>query len=586
MLERVIIRNFKRFRRAEIELGEAVVFIGPNNAGKTTALQALALWDLGVRKWSEKRIGDGRKKLPTKRSGVTLNRRDLVSLPVPETNQLWRGLHVRQVTRVEGKQHTENVRFDIEVRGVTDGKAWSCGLEFDHANPESLYCRPMGWADGERKDDDPIPEAARGVRVSYLQPMSGLAANEILLPAGTVQTRLGEGRTAEVLRNLCHSLHQGTDPGAWQELVDRTRGLFGVELHAPEFIQERGELTMSYEDAAGTILDVSASGRGLQQTVLLLAFLLGNRGAVLLVDEPDAHLEFLRQRQIYNVLTEVARSSGAQVIAASHSEVILNEAADRDVVVAFVGAPHRIDDRGSQVAKSLKLIGFEDYVKAEEAGWVLYLEGATDLAILSAFARTLQHPAAAILERPFVKYIENQPQKAREHFYGVRVAKEDLVGMILTDNLGRVEDGTPELPVRQWSRREIENYLCFPDVLRQYTRSLVAERDPGPLFAGSEEDRFEEVMTRVVEGRIPPVALRNRSDRWWTTVKASDEFLDPVFEEFFKELGIPNLMRKSDYHRLAALVPSEEIDPEVTEILDAIVEVAGRAAPVREEDGE
>lgn len=154
MLERVIIRNFKRFRRAEIELGEAVVFIGPNNAGKTTALQALALWDLGVRKWSEKRIGDGRKKLPTKRSGVTLNRRDLVSLPVPETNQLWRGLHVRQVTRVEGKQHTENVRFDIEVRGVTDGKAWSCGLEFDHANPESLYCRPMGWADGERKDKE------------------------------------------------------------------------------------------------------------------------------------------------------------------------------------------------------------------------------------------------------------------------------------------------------------------------------------------------------------------------------------------------------------------------------------------------
>jgi len=33
---------------------------------------------------------------------------------------------------------------------------------------------------------------------------------------------------------------------------------------------------------------------------------------------------------------------------ASYSEVLLNEAADRDVVVAFVGKPHRIDDRGSQ----------------------------------------------------------------------------------------------------------------------------------------------------------------------------------------------------------------------------------------------
>jgi len=66
-----------------------------------------------------------------------------------------------------------------------------------------------------------------------------------------------------------------------------------------------------------------------------------------------------------------------RIVAASHSEVILNEAADRDVVVAFVGRPHRIDDRGSQVSKSLKSIGFEHYYQAEITGWVLYLEGST-----------------------------------------------------------------------------------------------------------------------------------------------------------------------------------------------------------------
>src|SRR6185295_3140244 len=95
----------------------------------------------------------------------------------------------------------------------------------------------------------------------------------------------------------------------------------------------------------------------LQQTLLLLAYLTLNPRSVLLIDEPDAHLEILRQRQIYRVLSDVARERGSQVIMASHSEVILNEAADRDVVVAFVGKPHRIDDRGSQVLKSLKEIG-------------------------------------------------------------------------------------------------------------------------------------------------------------------------------------------------------------------------------------
>ncbi|OQY19681.1 MAG: hypothetical protein B6I34_09325 [Anaerolineaceae bacterium 4572_32.1] len=45
MLTRMLVRNFKRFGEIDIELGNSVVFIGPNNSGKTAALQALALWE-------------------------------------------------------------------------------------------------------------------------------------------------------------------------------------------------------------------------------------------------------------------------------------------------------------------------------------------------------------------------------------------------------------------------------------------------------------------------------------------------------------------------------------------------------------
>lgn len=44
MLTRIQIRNFKRFTLVDVELGKSVVLIGPNNSGKTTTLQALALW--------------------------------------------------------------------------------------------------------------------------------------------------------------------------------------------------------------------------------------------------------------------------------------------------------------------------------------------------------------------------------------------------------------------------------------------------------------------------------------------------------------------------------------------------------------
>ena len=139
MLTRILINNYKKLKNADIELGRTTVFIGPNNSGKTTALQALALWEIGVKKWLEKRVG----KSPEKRPGVTINRRDLLSIPIPFSNLLWHNLHVRNVERINGKQNTQNIRIEIIVEGITNGSEWRCGLEFDYANDESLYCRPL-----------------------------------------------------------------------------------------------------------------------------------------------------------------------------------------------------------------------------------------------------------------------------------------------------------------------------------------------------------------------------------------------------------------------------------------------------------
>ena len=68
-----------------------------------------------------------------------------------------------------------------------------------------------------------------------------------------------------------------------------------------------------------------------------------------------------------------------------------------------------------------------------------------------------------------------------------------------------------------------------------------------------------------------------RPNPWSADAKASDDFLKPLFERFFKKLGLPNLLQKSDYYVLARLVPKDEIDSEVTLKLDGIVAVAKKA---------
>ncbi len=579
MLERLIVRNFKRFEEVELELGQTVLFVGPNNSGKTSALQALSLWELGVRRWHEKRQGSGARK----RTGVAINRRDLINLPIPEAHYLWRDLHLRRVETTSSGRRTQNIRIEIEVFGVTDGRRWHCPLEFDFGNSESIYCRPLRGTGAAA--DMGIPEEALSTNLAYLPPMSGLVANETRLDPGAVQVRLGEGRTAEVLRNLCHQIYERDSQNGgleWHELVETLRGLFGVTLAPPEYIPERGEVVVSYREASGLNLDLSAAGRGFQQTLLLLAYGILHRGAVLLLDEPDAHLEILRQRQLYQILTDLLQRRNGQLLIATHSEILLNEAADRDVVLAFVGAPHRIDDRGTQVAKSLKLLGFESYHQAEQTGWVLYLEGSTDLATLRAFARIVDHPAKDALERPFVQYIGNHRSKAEEHFFGLKEAKNDLVGMVLLDRQDQpAPDRGDDLLVAMWQRREIESYLAFPEVLIAYAHEQAESSAAGPLFVDSEKKRLGDLMEECISDQVPPAALRDMEHRFWNDTKASDEFLDLVFRDYFSRQDLPNLMRKTDYHRLAHLVPSRLLDAEVTEKLDSIVGTAGRAKPRR-----
>jgi hypothetical protein len=297
---------------------------------------------------------------------------------------------------------------------------------------------------------------------------------------------------------------------------------------------------------------------------------------VLLLDEPDAHLEILRQRQTFQLLSDVATQQQSQIIAASHSEVVLTEAAGRGKVIAFVGKPHTMNDRGSQVIKSLTDIGWDQYYLAEEMGWLLCLEGPSDLAILKAFAEILEHPAVTMLQRPFVHYVAtNLPQRARSFFYGLREAKPDLVGIAIFDRLESTLQTDAPLVELMWQRRELENYFCRRSVLLAYAR----HDQPDDLFGLAERDRRVRAMEESINEVAQALATLNRPEPWSADIKATDEFLDPLFKKFFEKLELPLTFRKSDYHLLADFVPRREIDADIVEKLNQIIAVAQAAKP-------
>ena len=88
-------------------------------------------------------------------------------------------------------------------------------------------------------------------------------------------------------------------------------------------------------------------------------------------------------------------------------------------------------------------------------------------------------------------------------------------------------------------------------------------------------------MEDSIQDNVPPAALRDPSHKRWSDTKASDDFLDRVFESYLESLNLPiSHFRKSDYHQLARFVPPSLIDSEVTEVLDGIWSVSQAAAAI------
>jgi hypothetical protein len=150
------------------------------------------------------------------------------------------------------------------------------------------------------------------------------------------------------------------------------------------------------------------------------------------------------------------------------------------------------------------------------------------------------------------------------------------MGMLLTDGLSRTPRPLDRFDDRMWKRREIENYFCQPGTLASWAEDLPSRaafaRDLDP-------QRLRRLMEECVTQNVIPAMLTNPKDSRWQTMKASDDILSPIMEMFFSRLDLPNHLPKARYYRLVSYVRPEDIDPEVSEVLDAIYAVSQRARP-------
>lgn len=581
------IENFKRFGvRQRIELDHPAVLIGPNNCGKTSAIQALALWSQAVKTWYDIRKDSSAKE----RTATGLNRLNIVAVPVQRTRFFWHNTRVQRVPLT--------ITVGIEFKGAVVPLT----MKFSHRGDELVYCTPDESGMGNL---DLVGHAA-GISVELLYPMSGLETEEPILQPGRIDVLLGQGQTAQVLRNLCLMVAKNT-PEDWKRIVQLMQRLFNVSLGMPQETT-RGAIEMRYQQpGVKDVLDVSSSGRGFQQMLLIFAYLYSHKRSVLLVDEPDAHLEILRQKQVYVLLRDIAAENQSQVVMVTHSEVILDEALDNNLTLLLEG---KTDDlaRKPEIRNSLKHFGADHYVKARERGYVLYVEGGTDVDMLRALAVRLNHPVAKLWdERINSFYVQNNyPDRSleselerveggfgitpRDHFKGLRDLLPDLRGLAILDNDGRGRQSSTEgtLTLTYWRRYEAENYFVTPDVLRRYAQAHLADLELFGGFRGEIEEVLDALLMEEVFDSVEADFLAWKQSpaeaaRLVWEAKTERVKLSAVAEDFFRRLaarvGGQMLLKKGELHRLVALVDPSSIPAEVTEKLNLLADLFQSARP-------
>lgn len=583
LLHYVEIENFKRYGETQrLELDHPSVLIGPNNCGKTSALQAIALWSTGLKTW----IAGSENSKAEKRTGKPLNRLNMLSVPVPKTRHLWNNLR----TTKRDLRITVGVEFNGTPVPVT--------MEFTHhSSDELVYCKPAG----DLPTDDPAFATAAALEVALLYPMSGITADEAVILPKRIEYLMGRGSTAEVLRNICLLLAEGA-PDDWRQVTDLMRRLFRVTLGTPK-VNDSGAVDLAYtQDGTPGELDLALSGRGFQQMLLIFSHLFLHKNGVLLIDEPDAHLEILRQRQVFTLLRDIAHRNGGQVILVTHSEVVLSEALDTHLTLVIEG---RADDLAAKkdIRGALKHYGAEHYVRAKETGHVLYVEGSTDIDMLRAFARKLDHPVGQLLDeegRLNVYYLQDNfpgPARddheqlerveggfglsAREHFRVIRSMLPSVSGLAIYDHDGRPKTETDRggLAELQWRRYEPENYFVSPPLLERWVEMRMGREE---LFANSRREIMNAMLAEFIFNDEPEdleaylrADLPTRMALW--RAKTQHLKLSRFAEEYFRRIAVatatPMMLRKGLLHELVRICDPEEMNGDVKVKLDALHKV-------------
>jgi len=209
MIQKVIIRNFKKFENLEFDLSDHIVIAGPNNSGKTSILQAIATWSELSSQWLK-----NSPKLYREEDGnypfIKFNLLRFYCVPLVNFDHLWLDKDIH-----------EPIALWLQTTH------WKVGFELVYHYEEIALVRPIKDVDEidlKKFLDDPINPI-------YIPPHSGIDTEEPPYDERIISPTLAKSQSGKILRNMVWMVSQ--DKTKWETLQGVIRSFFGYELDTP-----------------------------------------------------------------------------------------------------------------------------------------------------------------------------------------------------------------------------------------------------------------------------------------------------------------------------------------------------------------
>jgi len=582
MITRLTLRNFKSVGEQTYDFTRFDLLVGRNNSGKSTVLQALAIWQFCVDEFHRsKRSGS---------KGIQVVLPNFTALPLPEFNLLWKDRTDRHWPLINDRKKQEYILINIRVDWLRHtGETDSFGVDLRYHSPQTIYAIPSdGWAkfrDCEQRGDLP--------KIVYVPPFSGLEPSEKWLDISPIRQQVGKGQPGSVLRNVllrvCPPPERGKDgripkgylpPEDWQELAGIVERWFSVKIHEPKYDSAKDVyITVEYRQN-GKDYDIISGGSGFHQILTLLAFLYGYQTTTILLDEPDAHLHVNLQREILDYFKLTSIKTNTQFLIATHAEEFARGVDASQILSLLSQAPKRIQST-PEVLRALAEVSNEEISRLMTSPFILYVEGESDERILRAW--TDQCGAQAAMDKVCFKSMSggdkrNMKIKTDEHYAALKQIIPEVLRLMLFDydDSESAFHPAPDNPsLAEWKRKNIENYLLVPDA---WKRAAIRQ------IGCKEDDLFAQPVLRTIAEFFAGQNLTLPRGKTWRNVSANvfsvvdgKRILFENDDSLFHELRKGNPSVKLVREQIAMSMVSDEIHEDVNEVISKLISLTSPA---------